>query len=52
MKESLTVTMPEELIKRTKALAKKEDRSVSAMVTVLVREGLAKKEEPKLLAQD
>lgn len=45
MKERLTVTLPPELIEKAKALAEKEDRSLSAMITVLIRDALNRKEK-------
>jgi len=45
MKERLTVTLPPELIEKAKVLAQKEDRSLSAMVAVLLREALNRKEK-------
>lgn len=45
MRERLSVTVPEDLIKRAKELAKKEDRTLSAMVSVLLREALTRKEK-------
>jgi metal-responsive CopG/Arc/MetJ family transcriptional regulator len=44
MRERLSVTIPDELIKRAKELAAKEDRTLSGMVAVLIREGLNIKE--------
>ena len=51
MRKPLNVTVQEELIAKAKAMAKKEDRTLSAMVTVLIRDGLAKKEKASPLAQ-
>lgn len=45
MRERLSVTVPEELIERAKKMAEKEDRSLSAMVTVLLRDALNRKEK-------
>ncbi len=45
MRERLSVTVPEELIERAKKLAEKEERSLSAMVAVLLRQALAQKEK-------
>jgi predicted transcriptional regulator len=45
MKERLTVTLPPELIEKAKVLAQKEDRSLSAMVAVLLRDALNRKEK-------
>jgi len=45
MKERLSVTVPEDLIEEAKKLAKKEDRSLSAMITVLLRQALMNKEK-------
>lgn len=45
MRERLSVTVPEELIDRAKKMAEKEDRSLSAMVTVLLRDALNRKEK-------
>ena len=45
MRERLSVTIPEDLIARAKELAQKEDRSLSAMITVLIRDALNRKEK-------
>ena len=45
MRERLSVTVPGELIDRAKKMAEKEDRSLSAMVTVLLRDALNRKEK-------
>jgi metal-responsive CopG/Arc/MetJ family transcriptional regulator len=45
MRERLSVTVPEELIKKAKDMAKKEDRTLSAMIAVLLREAIARKEK-------
>lgn len=45
MRERLSVTVPEELIKKAKDMAKKEDRTLSAMVAVLLREAITRKEK-------
>jgi len=45
MRERLSVTIPDDLIARAKELAKKEDRSLSAMITVLIRDALNRKEK-------
>jgi len=45
MRERLSVTVPEELIAKAKELAKKEDRTLSAMVAVLLREAISRKEK-------
>lgn len=45
MRERLSVTVPEGLIDRAKKMAEKEDRSLSAMITVLLRDALNRKEK-------
>jgi hypothetical protein len=45
MKEKLSVTVPVELIAQLRDAAKKDDRSLSAMVTVIIKAGLEAKEK-------
>lgn len=45
MKEKLSVTVPVELIAKLRDAAKKDDRSLSAMVTVIIKAGLEAKEK-------
>ncbi len=45
MRERLSVTIPDDLLERAKKLAKQEDRSLSAMITVLIRDALNRKEK-------
>ena len=45
MRERLSVTVPEELIKKARAMAAKEDRTLSAMVSVLLRDAITRKEK-------
>jgi predicted transcriptional regulator len=45
MKTTVTVTISSDLMVRVKELAKQEDRSVSAMINVLIRESLTGKEK-------
>lgn len=45
MKERLTVTLPPELIQKAKVLAEKEERSLSAMIALLLRDALNRKEK-------
>ena len=45
MRERLTVTVPEELIQKAREMAKKEERTLSAMVSVLIRAGIKSKEK-------
>jgi len=40
MKEHLSVTVPAELIKQAKELAKAEDRTLSAMISVLLKRAI------------
>ena len=47
MRERLSVTVPEELVKRAREMAKKEDRTLSAMIAVLLRDALNRKENIK-----
>jgi len=47
MKEKLSVTVPVELIARLRDEAKKDDRSLSAMVTVIIKAGLEAKAKEK-----
>ena len=42
MKKHLHVTIPEDILKAVKKLAKKEQRNVSNMTTVLIQRGLEK----------
>lgn len=43
MRQRLSVTVPEELLIKTKELALKEDRTLSAMVSALLRDALSRK---------
>lgn len=45
MRERLSVTVPEELVAKAKEMAKKEDRTLSAMISVLLREAITRKEK-------
>jgi metal-responsive CopG/Arc/MetJ family transcriptional regulator len=45
MRERLSVTVPEDLIKKAKDMAKKEDRTLSAMIAVLLRDAITRKEK-------
>lgn len=45
MRERMSVTVPQELIQRAKHLAEKEERTLSAMVSVLLRSAIVEKEK-------
>lgn len=45
MRERLSVTVPEELIARAREMAKKEDRTLSAMISTLLRDAINRKEK-------
>jgi metal-responsive CopG/Arc/MetJ family transcriptional regulator len=45
MRERLSVTVPEDLIAKAREMAKKEDRTLSAMIAVLLRDAILRKEK-------
>ena len=43
--QQLSVTIPEDLVKKAKEMAKKDHRSFSSMISILLREAMEQKEK-------